>query len=159
MIPIPADPKLLDALLSRVERIPIAGCWIYTGASNPEGYGRISIKCRLYYAHRLSYTLHKGPIPEGLVVCHRCDTPSCCNPEHLFAGTQSENLYDASRKERIKRIGGRPRWTHCKYGHEFTPANTVLSKTGSRACRTCRRARARVYESSRVRDRSCRAAA
>lgn len=75
------------------------GCWLWTGKSvNKKGYGSISLggkggKHKL--AHRLSYEMHKGSIPDGLVVMHQCDNPKCVNPDHLEVGTQSQNIKDA----------------------------------------------------------------
>jgi hypothetical protein len=72
------------------------------------------------------------------VICHRCDNPVCVNPDHLFDGSQLENLLDCVRKGRHK---GKSQ-THCKHGHEFTPENTYLWKN-HRHCRTCMRQRGR----------------
>ena len=80
------------------------GCWTWTGhAADKMGYGRIQIAGRgskKIPAHRLSYQLHKGEIPDGFIIMHTCDNPSCVNPDHLVAGTYSENTQDAVSKGR-----------------------------------------------------------
>lgn len=72
-------------------------CWIWTGSKTSAGYGKIWDN-RTELAHRFSYKLAFGPIPKGLYVCHHCDNPSCVNPEHLFIGTNSDNLRDLVNK-------------------------------------------------------------
>jgi hypothetical protein len=80
------------------------GCWLWTGGSrSKKGYGQIGgggKGAKHILAHRLSYEIHKGQIPEGMVVMHSCDNPSCVNPDHLSVGTQSQNILEAFAKGR-----------------------------------------------------------
>lgn len=80
------------------------GCWGWKGSKNPGGYGKITVKiatkCITISAHRLSHLVHKGEIPLGQIVLHKCDNPSCTNPEHLFLGTQLDNMKDKVSKNR-----------------------------------------------------------
>jgi len=75
------------------------GCWIWTSARTPTGYGSIWVGSNAR-AHRVSWELHRGPIPVGLHVLHRCDVPLCVRPEHLFLGTHNENMADMVAKGR-----------------------------------------------------------
>lgn len=77
------------------------GCWEWSGAKTYNGYGRVKFKNVAWMAHRLSYTLNVGEIPEGLIVMHSCDNPSCINPEHLTVGTQKDNMEDCKAKGRL----------------------------------------------------------
>jgi len=77
-------------------------CWEWDGFRSPAGYGMIysNISKGPICAHRYSYEFYKGPIPNGMYVCHKCDNPECCNPDHLFIGTNSENIIDCLKKNR-----------------------------------------------------------
>lgn len=133
---------------------PNSGCWLWLGATRgpygqtrrggPGGGPKV-------YAHRLSYEVNVGPIPDGLLVLHRCDTPRCVNPRHLFIGTDRENALDKVAKGR--HIAPHQFTTHCPQGHPYDAVNTRITRAGSRQCWTCRR----VYNKrNKKRRRACR---
>lgn len=82
--------------------IPIteSGCWIWTGYADDQGRGQIRINGATKRAHRISWELTNGPIPDGLHCLHHCDVPSCVNPDHLYIGTHQDNMDDMTRRGR-----------------------------------------------------------
>ena len=82
---------------------PNSGCWLWAGSLCRNGYGSFGMPGGSTAAHRASWTLHYGPIPDGMSVLHRCDTRGCVNPTHLFLGTQADNMADMRRKGREAR--------------------------------------------------------
>ena len=105
-------------------------CWLWVGAQDGHGYGSFHKDGRTARAHRVSYELHVGPIPDGLPLDHLCRVPLCVRPTHLEPVTHMENAR--------RGVGG---WlaTHCVHGHQFTPANTRITPQGHRRCRRCHR--------------------
>jgi len=87
------------------------GCWLWEGHTSHNGYGRLHIyindKRKIVPAHRLSWEIHNGPVPKGILVLHKCDNPPCVNPDHLFLGTNKDNTQDSLMK-------GRACLTNCK---------------------------------------------
>lgn len=81
------------------------GCWEWQGNTAIGGYGGIKEGTRTIRAHRLSWEIHFGPIPAGMLVCHSCDNPPCVRPDHLFLGTHTDNMRDARAKNRIDASG------------------------------------------------------
>lgn len=94
------DTELLRVTLLHRARLDENGCWIWVGSKDTGGYGLISRDCRTSKAHRISYQAFVGPIPDGLVICHSCDTPACINPDHLRAGTMKDNAIDRETRGR-----------------------------------------------------------
>jgi len=90
-----------EYLRSNIE-IVSSGCWIWTKSLNFDGYGQARYRRKNIAAHRLSYIIYKGDIPEGLLVCHDCDNPACVNPTHLEIGTQKKNMRDCLARGRYR---------------------------------------------------------
>jgi len=90
----------------RVEIDPESGCWNWTKSKNPKGYGRVKVQGKCEGAHRVSYRVFNGVLPEGAHVLHKCDNPGCVNPEHLFIGTNADNVADKIAKGRQRQPKG-----------------------------------------------------
>lgn len=120
-------------------------CWVWTAATNPKGYGQFYVE-GMRLAHRVSWILAHGPIPDDLCVLHRCDHPPCVNPAHLFLGTYADNNHDRDAKGRQRNQNAAK--TRCPHGHEYTPENTYtgLRNDGRRRreCLVCQRARTAI---------------
>lgn len=125
---------------------PNSGCWLWLGSTDKLGYGKVSVQGH-FLAHRLAYAETHGDIPEGLLVLHKCDVPSCVNPDHLYIGDDQDNMNDMAARGR-----GNNGWrdvTHCVNGHEFDEENTYW-RGKWRNCRACGRENAARLRAERV---------
>lgn len=96
-----------NKLWSKINKCSKSECWEWQGTKTTAGYGVIRINYKLQYAHRLAWELSNNiKIPKKGVICHSCDNPGCCNPSHLFLGSQADNLADARQKGRLPSIEG-----------------------------------------------------
>lgn len=97
----------IESFMARVEFEPNSGCWLWSGAPGSGGYGVVKYDGRNQKAHRVSWALHTGAMPpRDRKVCHRCDTPACVNPGHLWLGTQQDNIADMVAKGRHRAPSG-----------------------------------------------------
>ena len=121
----PKAPPSKEEFESFVERLPWSGCWLWLRSISSTGYGDFNRNYVHYQAHRYAYELYKGAI-NGMHVLHHCDVRACCNPEHLFLGTNLDNILDSSAKGRRKTPRQRP------FGLKYRP----MSLEGRKAHRS-----------------------
>lgn len=112
----------------------VAGCWEWEGGRTGAGYGAFWLDGKTCCAHRVSYEIHKGPIPEGMFLDHLCRNPPCVNPDHLEPVTPAENMRRGP--------GSKP---ECIHGHPLSGENLYVARTGQRVCRTCQTKWQREY--------------
>ncbi len=123
-----------------------SGCWEWQGFLSPKGYGSTGYRCKSMNAHRVAWLAFRGPIPEGMMVCHQCDNRKCINPHHLWLGSMRANAWDARLKGRHHEASK----THCVRGHRLEGANLQVTRQGGhktgirRVCVACQRARNRI---------------
>lgn len=108
------------------------GCLEWQGMKNYLGYGIVSLKNKQQGAHRAVWKLVNGDISRYQFVCHKCDNPSCVNPDHLFLGSHKDNMQDMTKKKRHNMA----RKTHCDFGHPLSGEN-LLMRAGKRRCKVC----------------------
>jgi|SRR5712664_2187267 len=134
---------LKERFESKFQVVPFSGCWLWDGTMFSSGYGALKIQGVMLSAHRLSWTLYRGTIPDNLWVLHKCDVRCCVNPEHLYLGTPSDNVQDMlDRKGTSHYFNAKA--THCIRGHPLSGENLYLQRVVGgvmRVCRICKAAR------------------
>lgn len=106
------DPRpLRERFNEKIEFEPMSGCWLWNAGTTADGYGKFWMNGKTRVAHRVSWEFHHQQIPKQLFVLHRCDTPPCVNPAHLFLGTKADNVSDMWRKGRARSVHG----TFCNF--------------------------------------------
>jgi hypothetical protein len=123
----------LERFVSKIDQDDGSGCWLWTAGISPAGYAQFRYDGKKQNAHRFSYEVFNGPIPEGTHIDHLCRVRHCVNPAHLEAVTCHENIM---RGEGVAAINSKK--THCPKGHELTGAN-LRAKNNERRCLACHR--------------------
>jgi hypothetical protein len=139
--------KQIKRFLGHIDKTP-GGCWLWKITSARKGYGQVKLFKKHFLAHRISYELHKGFVPENLVLDHLCRITKCVNPSHLEPVTSRENTIrgiQAIDREVFRYYNKNAYKTHCMRGHLFDELNTRVFQSNNgyihRECRTCTRLR------------------
>lgn len=98
--PYDCTPEEIEMILGKINKTD--SCWLWTHRNDRKGYGIINFRYREMRIHRLMYQHFVGPLIKGLIICHKCDVPPCCNPDHLFQGTPKDNTQDMIKKGRYR---------------------------------------------------------
>lgn len=119
-----------ERFASSYQAVTESGCWLWTGPICGKGYGIMRARdIRQVRAHRVSWVLHVSEIPEGLNVLHKCDVRCCVNPDHLFVGTQRDNVHDMMAKKRNRQPFG-----ESAYQHKLTEDDVMMIRGSPKSC-------------------------
>lgn len=121
----PTGSSLHDRLAAYTMPVTESGCWIWIGSLNKGGYGQINVDHTMINAHRASWVVHRGSIPDGMSVLHACDVRCCVNPDHLFLGSHNDNMRDMKGK-------GRSAWGARSGQSRLTPSDIAAIRASDR---------------------------
>lgn len=149
MLTMPRKKNTQADFWMRVEKDP-SGCWLWTGKPTADGYGQFVMDGTNRHTHRWAWIFAHGEAPVGQVN-RSCGVPACVNPDHLYVGTQSDNIFDSVEHGTHRNAAK----THCPQGHPYDEENTLIEKTRTgvgRRCRQCHRDRARAQYRRKMKD-------
>jgi HNH endonuclease len=137
---------------AKYEPEPNSGCFIWIGARSKDGYGFITINNKMDRSHRVAWRLAGYVLLPGYQVLHKCDNRACVRVEHMFVGTNQDNVDDRMAKGGYLRGPRHPnaRKTHCPHGHPYEGANLRINSSGGRICIICRDAYNKAYKHARL---------
>jgi len=127
------DSEAITRFESKFIPVPESGCWIWLAATSQKGYGQFKLNGRMHAAHRVSYELYRGRIPEGLGLDHLCRVRCCVNPDHLEPVTDKVNCHRGFSLQAMNM-----RKTYCVNGHPLAGLNLQARPDGGRRCRACK---------------------
>lgn len=146
---------VLDRFWSLVLKKSSQECWEWQGTKTSYGYGDMKSYPGERKTHRISWTIHNGQIPKGMIIRHSCDNPPCVNPAHLLIGTHANNVADKMARKRHPL----QKRNHCPHGHPYEGRNLYISpKTKARVCRTCIKPYKKIPQEARDRYNATRLA-
>jgi hypothetical protein len=142
----------VSRLFSKIIPEPMSGCHLWNGCFDKDGYGKTTWNYKHKRVHRVVFELAHGPISEGSLIQHICDTPSCVNIDHLRLGTSLSNMQDKVKKGRLK--NQHMDKTHCKNAHEYSVSGFYVYKYDEmagpkRVCKVCHYQRQHRYSNAR----------
>ena len=139
------NPIIENKLFENIFINPISGCRDFIGPRITAGYGDVRYNSKHYSAHRLSYSIFIGPIPNGFDLHHRCENRACVNPQHLTPLSRSGHVAEHPLPAIMAALASK---THCLRGHELAGNNLLptMLKHGRRSCRICHRQRVSKYK-------------
>lgn len=144
-------------VLDRITPEPNTGCWLWDMSLDQDGYGRAKFEDIKTPAHRISYMAFRGPVGDFFVL-HKCDTPACVNPDHLWLGKAKDNMRDCLLKGRKQTVYDQYRKkilkSHCKKGHELTEENTYLKRDKNNINLVCKMCLKERMNTDRYRQKS-----
>jgi hypothetical protein len=113
------DQSDVDRFWNSVDIVEESECWLWSKGLTQDGYGKFKCKHKTWVASRFAYYITRGFLPDGMLICHKCDNPKCCNPSHIYLGTSKENLREASLKGHLRGMPNGRKLQNMKTGEVY----------------------------------------